>query len=162
MAVIGYLNNLCFDEGASKLGEETGVESSLLREMMTETIQNLFKKANVPYSGPTGSMRYPVGGFFFKTSGKPEGVLTDLGIDESMKVRLEDHKYYDISLGIIVKDFPDDEKLNKVEFVEDNVLDLAKHVAAHYSITREKNKAENTKPYLIIVDENFKYNLINN
>jgi len=156
MAVIGYLDNLCFDEGATKIGSETGVETPLIRKMMIQTVQNLFEKANIPYIGPITSTRYPLGGFFFKAPGKLERVLPNLGINDSMKVRIEGHKFHDISLGIIVKDFPNNENPTNIDSCEDNLLNLSTHVAANYRITRGKRQKTNIKQYYLVVDEKFK------
>ncbi|MCD6547755.1 MAG: hypothetical protein J7K22_04360 [Nanoarchaeota archaeon] len=150
MAVIGYLNNLCFDKGAEELEEKIHIYSTFIRHMMIETIEDLFKNANVPYFDPVANVRYPIGGFFFKIQGKPEDVLSTLGLDDSMEIPLKGHKTYKIKLGIIVKDFPNDNNLHELSFSEDNVLDLAAHVAAHYRITGGQ-----VQPYFLIVDENF-------
>jgi len=155
MSTIGYLDNLCFDEDAKRLGNEIGLNSCYIREIMNKTIENLFARSNAPYIGPTTSSRYPMGGFFFKTSGKPEEALAKLGINESMKVRMDGTKYQ-FSIGFIAQDFEPDEQPDKIEWVDSKVLEFSGHVAAYYRISEENNKAGTIQPYFLIVDDSFK------
>ena len=157
--VIGFLDNLSYD-GADVLAEKHHLESRLMRRHMVETIEELFSSTGVHYIGNNVDRQYPFGGFFFKTS-VPQTekdlrkfTLEKLRIDDSLKLPFG-YKDTDISLGLLLMEFPNDENPGQISWTEDNVLNLAKHVAAFYR-HRLESRNEKNEPYLFEVNDEFK------
>lgn len=156
--IIGYLENLDFDDGAEIISEITGIDPRKVREEMSEILEKLFKKANILHSGSTANMRYPIGGYFFKMVVPPDVkdvkkfVLERFGLDASLTILFGKLAYF--SVGIPIKEFLDDKYPHELSWCHDNTLDFAKHLAAFYRHRRERGR-EDGKPYLLIVDEKF-------
>lgn len=60
-----------------------------------------------------------------------------------------------MSLGILIMEFPYDETPGQISYNENNVLNLASHVATLYRHRREKGE-ERTEPYFLEVNDVFK------
>ena len=159
--IIGFLENLDFDEGAKEIGRKSGMYPERVREWMMDLIQDIFKKAKVPFLGPSTHRLYPIGGYFFKIR-VPKGeknlkklVLEKLGIKRSLKLPLYS-KIHKISLGFVIKEYPKDKYPGKVARWDSDVLDLSKYVAAMYRLRRERKEKKKVKPYFMIVDKEFR------
>jgi len=156
--IIGFLENLDFDEGAENISKKSGFHSAIIREAMSDSLEELFVKSKVPFLGPAASMRYPVGGFFFKMILPREEdleryVLKKLAIDDSLKIKLKGSTY-DLSLGILVMKFPADKYPHSINWAEDNTLHFAKHIAALYRHRREKGD-DDSSSYFMVVNKKF-------
>lgn len=156
--IIGFLENLDFDKGAEKISKKSGFHSAIIREAMSDSLKELFGKSKVPFLGPAASMRYPVGGFFFKMILPQEEdfkrcVLKKLAVNDSLKVKLKGSNY-DLSIGILVMKFSADKNPRTINWTEDNTLHFARHVAALYRHKKEKGE-EVSLPYFMIVSKKF-------
>lgn len=150
--VIGFLDNLSFDEDAEEIGKRKEMEAGLVREHMIETIEELFKSKSIPYLGPRLSMSLPVAGYLFKMGFNgnlkklKKHVLNRFGLDESQQKRISG--YLDegdvMSLGMMAKIYsgnsPDAEW-----YTSDNARDFL--TLAHNSYSSERQ----TKPYFILL-----------
>jgi hypothetical protein len=152
--LLGYLDNLGFDKLAQDIGKIKGMESWSVRTHMIQDIESRLKKANMPYSGPTMSFKYPVGGYFFKTQ-EPSGdakedVLKKLNLN-SLKMPISGYKDSATPLGFIVMRNPEDTKPRKIDFTMDDTLRFTAHVNAFH-----RQRTEKTSPFFYEVGEEFK------
>ena len=156
-AVIGFLENMDFDEGAEKVANKYHVESTLVRKWMNEQLTGDFLSRRIPYVGPTASMHSPPGGYFFKLGLTREPkilknfVLRKLGLRESLKLKSDAVGSYSIPLGILVKEYDIDENPGRLSFEsENNAWDFASHLRAFTFLRKDE-----VTPYFKVVDESF-------
>jgi len=155
-SIIGYLDNITFYDDAEKIGERSGIYSDFVRQQMTKEVEGVLKTGQVPFLGPIASMRYPVGGYFFKTklpenkTDLKQNVLQTLQINDSLLLPFAGSSEYNISLGFLVKAFPENKNHSTINFSETDVLNLASHLSAFY-----RQREKNLNPYFYEVNEEF-------
>jgi hypothetical protein len=166
--IVGYLDNLSFYEPAEEFAKGK-MDSSIVRRHMFEEIEDRFKRSHSPFSGPGIDCQYPLGGYWFKTPqpskkwlsknstatkdnyGKQElqkYILQKMGL-ESLEITTL-FTDFPVKLGFIVMKNPEDDRPQEVNFWNNDILNLAHHVAAF-----QRQRSDETTSYFHLVDEEF-------
>jgi len=153
-SILGFLENLDYDDKADSIGNSHGVGSRVVRRWMNNNIESTFNSIKAPYTGP---VLMPPGGYFFKLDVKDEPkvlkkfVLRKLNIGKDMKMSFG-VKDSNMQLSFLVKKYPNYENPGKLDIIrEDNAFELKTFVRAFLQM-----RENSTEPYFIEADENFR------